>query len=353
MDDSVTIDLEEGSSESTDNSHLCLVGKVLASKLLNRTTVSKIIQSAWKTREEIVVSPWPDNVFLFRFGNLEDRLKVLREAPWSIIGNFLVLQPLKMGCSISEMDFSFCPFWVQVHGLPMDHLTRRNGQINAESLGQLIGVEVPHDGLLLHRSFLRLRVELDVSKPILRGFMMKRKDPNTLNITEKWVDFKYEKLSDYCYDCSRIGHDNKSCKFTGREAGRNSEYGPHLKIGVAPKLNLPVDFIQKQIDEMEARIRPLLGRKTQTMTVESKVLVARKYDAREHSSQGQFGTLEGVVQGPLSCSVGTEPDPLVYHSRLPRGLVPTSHDIPISEVLSRTTTQHKVTPFGKHLGPTT
>ncbi|KAL7172330.1 hypothetical protein ACSBR2_031928 [Camellia fascicularis] len=78
------------------------------------------------------------------FGNLRDRLKVLREAPWSITGNLLVLQPLKMGCSVSEMDFSFCPFWVQVHGLPMDRLTRHNGQIIAESLGQLIGVEAPH-----------------------------------------------------------------------------------------------------------------------------------------------------------------------------------------------------------------
>ncbi|KAL7212957.1 hypothetical protein ACSBR2_015620 [Camellia fascicularis] len=146
MEGSVSIDLEMGSDESTDNSHLCLVGKVLASKLLNRTAVSKIIQSAWKTIEAVVVSPWPDNVFLFRFGTLEDRQKVLRDAPWSIMGNLLVLQPLKMGCSVSEMDFSYCPFWVQVHGLPVDRLTRRNDQLIAEHLGQLIGVKAPHDG---------------------------------------------------------------------------------------------------------------------------------------------------------------------------------------------------------------
>ncbi|KAL7224203.1 hypothetical protein ACSBR1_025631 [Camellia fascicularis] len=220
MEGFVSIDLEEGSGESTDNSHLCLVGKVLASKLLNRTTVSKIMYKPWRIDK--------------RFSEM------LCGLLW---GNLLVLQPLKMGYSVSEMDFSYCPFWVQVHGLPVDRLTRRNGQLIAEHLGQLIGVETPHDGLLLHRSFLRLRVEMDISKPFPRGFLMKRKDPNTLNITEKWVDFKFERLSDYCYDCGKIGHNKNSGKFIGREAGYNSGYGPHLRTRVALKLNLPADFI--------------------------------------------------------------------------------------------------------------
>ncbi|KAI8001755.1 hypothetical protein LOK49_LG09G02175 [Camellia lanceoleosa] len=109
---------------------------------------------------------------------------------------------------------------------------------------------------------------MDISKPLPRGFLIKRKDPHTLNITKKWIDFKFERLSDYCYDCSRIGHDKNSCKFIGREAGCNSVYGPHLRTGVAPKLNLPAEFIQQQIDEMEARIRPLLGRKHHVLTEE-------------------------------------------------------------------------------------
>ncbi|KAI8005879.1 hypothetical protein LOK49_LG07G02072 [Camellia lanceoleosa] len=81
MEYSVTIDLKEGSGESTDNSNVCLVEKIWASKILNWNAVSKIIQSVWKTREEIFVSPWLDNVFFFRFRNVEDRQRVLKEAP--------------------------------------------------------------------------------------------------------------------------------------------------------------------------------------------------------------------------------------------------------------------------------
>lgn len=111
-----TIELEEGSDESVDNSNLCLVGKILTQKVLHKPVVSRIIQNAWKIRKAVAISPWADNVYLFRFENAKDRQKVLREAPWSIMGNLLVLQALITGSSVSEMEFSHCPFWVQVHG---------------------------------------------------------------------------------------------------------------------------------------------------------------------------------------------------------------------------------------------
>ncbi|KAL7171735.1 hypothetical protein ACSBR2_036407 [Camellia fascicularis] len=71
--------------------------------------------------------------------------------------------------TISEMEFTHCPFWVQVHGLPLDKMTRRNGQIIGESIGHLIGVAAPNDGLLLSRSFLRIRVDMNVTLPLTRG----------------------------------------------------------------------------------------------------------------------------------------------------------------------------------------
>ncbi|KAI8028115.1 hypothetical protein LOK49_LG02G02707 [Camellia lanceoleosa] len=157
------LELEEGADECVDSSYLCLIGKILTSKALNKKAVTRIILGAWKTRAKITISSWPENVFLFRFGSEEDWALVLRNVPWSVMGNLLVLQPLSVGKAISEMDFSYCPFWVQVNGLPMDKMTRRNGQIIANSIGKLIGVEAPTEGLLLARSFLQLRVNINIS----------------------------------------------------------------------------------------------------------------------------------------------------------------------------------------------
>ncbi|KAL7198062.1 hypothetical protein ACSBR2_020557 [Camellia fascicularis] len=52
---------------------------------------------AWKPRANITISPWSDNVFLFQFADMEDRRKALIEAPWSVMGFLLVLQPLSIG----------------------------------------------------------------------------------------------------------------------------------------------------------------------------------------------------------------------------------------------------------------
>ncbi|XP_028122322.1 uncharacterized protein LOC114319496 [Camellia sinensis] len=239
-----SLELEEGSNESIDTSHLCLIGKILAPKPLNTQAVQRILSGAWKTCASVNISAWPDNVFLFSFGNLDDRALILQQTPWSIMGNLLVLQPLQVGKTISEMDFSLCPFWVQVHDLPMEKMTRKNGQIIAVKIGNLIGVEAPSDGLLLARSFLRLRVEINVTAPLPKGFMLKRQTAHSSKLKDTWVEFKYERLSDFCYDCGRIGHKKPACKFVSREEGRTSGYGPGLRTRVAKNLGLSVAYYQ-------------------------------------------------------------------------------------------------------------
>ncbi|KAI8005809.1 hypothetical protein LOK49_LG07G01061 [Camellia lanceoleosa] len=231
------LDLQEGSDENVDISNLCLVGKILAPKTLNKNAVLNIIQGAWKSRANLVISSWSHNIFLFQFTDHEDRRRVLMEAPWSVMGYLLVLQPLAPGKSVEEMDFKWSPFWIQVHGLPVAKLTRQNGEIIGRRIGNHIGVETLHDGLLLERSFLRLMVEVDVSKPLPRGFILQHHGSQD---KEVWVSYKYEKLSDFCYDCGRLGHDNSSCKFVSREEGKHSGYGPELRTSKAPRLDTPV-----------------------------------------------------------------------------------------------------------------
>ncbi|KAI8031044.1 hypothetical protein LOK49_LG01G02339 [Camellia lanceoleosa] len=87
-------ELLEGLDECEDVSNLDLVEKILAPKILNKTTVSNILMGVLKTRAKVLISPWNNNMFFFQFGKAEDRREVLMEAAWSVMGNLLVLQPL-------------------------------------------------------------------------------------------------------------------------------------------------------------------------------------------------------------------------------------------------------------------
>ncbi|KAI8000015.1 hypothetical protein LOK49_LG09G01931 [Camellia lanceoleosa] len=193
-----SFDLLKGTDESEDVSGRCLVGKILAPKLLNRQVVLNIIHSAWKTRKPVRISSWNDNVYLFQFEELADRQKVLEDAPWSVMGSLLALQPLQPEMVTSELEFQ---------------------------------------GLLLQCNFLRIRVEVDVTKPLLQGFILHRKEewevPGGAGIK---IFYKYEKLPQFCYDCGRIGHDRNACKFVSREDGLYSGYSPDLRTGVARNL---------------------------------------------------------------------------------------------------------------------
>ncbi|KAJ1424085.1 Zinc finger, CCHC-type [Sesbania bispinosa] len=56
-------------------------------------------------------------------------------------------------------------------------------------------------------SFLKNLVELDTKKPLLTRIPVgNRKDGVS------WVEFSYEKLPQFCYNCGRIGHDDVMCK---------------------------------------------------------------------------------------------------------------------------------------------
>lgn len=135
------LDLKEGSGETGEINNLCLVGRILSPKTLNSVEVSNVFTSVWRTRSPFSVVPWENNTFLFRFGDAEDRDYILMEGPWSKMNNLMVLQPLRGGSAVSELEFERYPFWVQIHGLPVKKMTRANAELIGKRFGKLLAVE--------------------------------------------------------------------------------------------------------------------------------------------------------------------------------------------------------------------
>lgn len=62
---------------------------------------------------------------------------------------------------------------------------------------------------------IKLQVELDLTKPLLRGTKLKYKH------LETWVEFKYVQLPNFCYYCVQIGHNETVCSKRKQDVSQN------------------------------------------------------------------------------------------------------------------------------------
>ncbi|KAM2897133.1 hypothetical protein COP2_006811 [Malus domestica] len=82
------------------------------------------------------------------------------------------------------------------------------------------------------RGFLRVRVLVNSENPFVLGCWLKMEVNR-----ETWVEFRYERLQDFCYPCERIDHVNTECSYAAN-LGRAEGYGDWLK---APPVR---DFVE-------------------------------------------------------------------------------------------------------------
>jgi hypothetical protein len=76
----------------------------------------------------------------------------------------------------------------------------------AQRLGKILAVDDFDNSGLICQPFLRFRVALDTSKPLIPGFHLPRPGKEPL-----WISFRYERLGDYCTLCGVIGHKKNQC----------------------------------------------------------------------------------------------------------------------------------------------
>jgi len=139
----------------------------------------------------------------------------------------------------SDTDFSTGAFWVQVHGLPLDMTSEKNARSIGSCFGDLLKIDYADSGLLCRKSFIRLRVQINLMDPLAPGFTHRRppKEPT-------WIQYKYERLFDFCCTCGRLGHLSFSCPVEPKPLD-SGFYGPLLKV-VPPKVNLVDVLIQSR-----------------------------------------------------------------------------------------------------------
>ena len=169
-----------------------LAAKFFTRRSLNVEVVVKTFQPLWRTRVNFEVSDGGNNILLLAFEMDMDAEKVMQGAPWAFDRHLVVFQRYNGIVPIQDLCFYKTVFWIQLHNLPFSLLTIDAALSIEETIGT---VTKPKDfGEMKGGSFIRVRVEVDISKPLCRGRKISW-DQNS----EGCVAFQYERLLNICY----------------------------------------------------------------------------------------------------------------------------------------------------------
>ncbi|TXG72776.1 hypothetical protein EZV62_001355 [Acer yangbiense] len=189
---------------ASDVSH-SLMGKVLSSKRVNREAFIGVIEQLWSPFGRVEIEVIADNIFVFYFNNPEVRDMIWARSPWHFDNNLIVLEKPQGVGEISSLSFHTAEMWVQIHNLPLMCMNRRAAKEITEQIGPV--VEIPAESKECRGRFLRVKVQIDVSKPLKR-FIKPGMDESDKVIVAPLL---YERLPEFCYACGKIGHALKEC----------------------------------------------------------------------------------------------------------------------------------------------
>ncbi|TXG63514.1 hypothetical protein EZV62_010508 [Acer yangbiense] len=206
---------------------LCLVGKLLSTKYVNRDAFRAVMPKIWRA-QGLEIEVVQDNTVLFYFHNQEDRCRVLAGGPWSFDNSLLVMEKLNGLGEIGKVRFQRVEFWVQIHNAPLLCMTKELGEYLGKIIGDLVDIDVGSTGECFGK-YLRVRVAIDISQPLKRFLRMDLAGDDS----ESLLLLRYEKLPNYCFCYGLVGHSYPMCKVRmiggARAAGTNFDYGPWIR----------------------------------------------------------------------------------------------------------------------------
>ncbi|MBA0818690.1 hypothetical protein Gohar_021848 [Gossypium harknessii] len=174
--------------------------------------------------------------YLFQFFHAMDMNRVLKGSPWTFNNHLLVLYKLELGEDPLQIPLVLTPFWVQIYNIPTSFFS----DILAVQLGNFLGNFMEHDVSSLgkrNRNFMRIRVQIDIRRPL------KRRKKISFGGKCSYVNFKYERLSLFCFYCGRLGHNDSFCEERLNLGVEIAEMGWDLSLRAQSRRSLAMNSI--------------------------------------------------------------------------------------------------------------
>ncbi|KAF4402784.1 hypothetical protein G4B88_010236 [Cannabis sativa] len=183
----------------------CLVGKLLTGRVSDFNVFQNMMAFLWQPGMEMYVKELNPNLFLFQFYHEIDIQRVIEGSPWTYDRKPFIFTRLKEGDNPRLVGINHLDMWIQLHDLQSGNQTLSVVTALGNYIGQFLESD-QNNFVGVWREYLRVRVRIDVRKPIKR-----RRKIITEHSSWYWVNFKYEKLPTFCFICGIIGHAERFC----------------------------------------------------------------------------------------------------------------------------------------------
>ncbi|KAK1653095.1 hypothetical protein QYE76_070900 [Lolium multiflorum] len=183
-----------------------LVGKVLAPNTLHVNTIAAVVRPAWGNPKGLKVKPMGDNLFMADFATETDKLRIEKGGPWHLSKHAILLTDFDVRVRPENFVFNKLSVWARIMNLGYELMNKERGTALASRLGVVDHVDVDDEGRAWG-SFLRVRVTVDPTQPIMRyaSVYSKKRD-----VTDHYA-VMYEGLPVFCFSCGLIGHSSVVC----------------------------------------------------------------------------------------------------------------------------------------------
>lgn len=158
------------------------------------------LQALWKTQTQLMLIDLTHDFYIARFSNKQDYEAVMLNGPWVINDHYLHLRRWEPNFVAKSARIESLLVWVRFPILPVEYFNEYWLMRAGNRIGRT--VKVDRTTLLAARGkFARVCVEVDLTKPLKSGYMLRGK---------LWP-VQYEGLHELCFTCGRYGHTTNIC----------------------------------------------------------------------------------------------------------------------------------------------
>ena len=90
------------------------------------------------------------------------------EGPWEFGGDLIIVVDFDASKRLKDLEFIYTPVWVRVFNLPLGMMNTATGMRIGNKVGKALMVDADTDGSAVG-TYLRVKVRVDIRKPLLRG----------------------------------------------------------------------------------------------------------------------------------------------------------------------------------------